>query len=205
MIQKHLLHIGLPHTATSWLWQQVRSNFDGTFIKEPKTLFNEQDIVEYMLPYADTKISANFNVDQYQHDSGIVKYLSDIATHISISLRNPHEILESRTRRGLHDGGPMEIIEHFRLAEYARICKRWDGTKPFKVLMYDDLLQDAQTYLNDYCAFAGITVASCQTKRVNVSDQSIAIDIPNDCRTLLNNGIKEFEDYIQRDLSHWLR
>jgi hypothetical protein len=236
----HYKNIGLPKTGTTWLWEQLITNPDIDMfhsmqkfnsIKKLHNLNNKFEFngvpkearfnskEEYLDFYSKYDISVNFDTwfykfisaDSSTWENQIIKESS----HISVSLRNPYEILNSwynffeasfsnaETFKNLDKNKRFYHLTAYKtMFDALTLCK-----DKVKILFYDDIKNDHEKFLREVCDFIGI---SYNYDPLN-STRVIGHTIYNDTLTIddeqlimhINENICHIEDFTQRDLTHW--
>jgi hypothetical protein len=238
----HYKNIGLPKTGTTWLWEQLAINPDIDMFhllqrfKSIKKMHNSHPKImykgvlkeltfsskeEYMDVYSKYDVSVNFDTwfykfistDSSTWENQIIKKSS----HISVSLRNPYELLDSwynffeakysdrETFKSLdrHEGF-YYLTTYKTMFDALALCK-----DKVKILFYDDIKNDHEKYLREVCDFIGISYSYDplignqiigptiynNNNRLTIDDEKLIMHI--------NENICRIEDFTQRDLTHW--
>ena len=172
MKKLHLLNIGLPKTGTTWLFKQIekQSWFDQTnIVKENNLIEKDQNFEQYISKYCNYDYTANFNTRFHTLGSSYIKLLRNIeSSRVSIILRNPFEQLvsyyyhcincfPSYKQKGYEDPDKslfewtQDYLQIKALTDYSKIIDRWMNFFPnLKIFVYDDLLNDPDTFLQKY-------------------------------------------------------
>ena len=96
MKNKHIVNVGLPRCATTWVWHNILHHLDSDldiYNKENPLLLNG-NYSQYKDFYNQYTVSANFNPNLWHIDTDLIRYIDQYATHISIIFRNPYEFIE---------------------------------------------------------------------------------------------------------------
>jgi len=237
----HYKNIGLPKTGTTWLWSQLVTNpnidmfhsmqkkfnslkkihnlddsFNGDDIHK-ELRFNSKE--EYIDFYSKYDISVNFDpwfyrciyTDSSTWENQIIKESS----HISVSLRNPYELVDSWYNFFEINYSSSEdfkkLIKHSQFYYLTTYKTMFDALAlckdKVKILFYDDIKNDHEKFLREVCDFVGISYNhdpanstsiignTTYTDRLTIDDEQLIMHI--------NENICRIEDFTQRDLTHW--
>ena len=218
----HYRNIGYPKTGTNWLWKQFMAHpqVDGKIDFVYKE-YNTSKFEDYQKVYnnynftvnLDTHVFAVMNDDShFNHPKNIHEY----TTHITLSFRNPYEILNSMYNMEKNRNPNFKISAQ----EYANInnpavkmyCdtktifNNWNQCKiSIQYLFYDDLEKDPRKYMTDLCQYIGIY--PFYSEKIGVAfktdkKEQLIFDDENLIK-YINTGISTIEDYTKRNLSHW--
>lgn len=217
----HYRNIGFPKTGTTWLWHQLMANpsvdakFDGS-MKE----FNPSSIEEYQIQYNSYDVSVNLYTWTFITKNPKLfispKRISEHTTHLSLTFRNPYELLDSwynfmnrkTFKISKEDYLNVNNDDFVSFTDMSKLFSNWNQSKlPIKYMFYDDLVDDDKKYIYELCDFLGIEkyYKISQTKS-NLTDykdpllftDTVIIDI-------INDTISAIEEKTKRDLSHWKR
>jgi len=221
MKKLHYRNIGFPKTGTTWLWHQLMANpavdakFDGS-MKE----FNPSSVEEYQMHYNNYDVSVNLYTWAFVTKNPKLfispKRISEHATHLSISFRNPYELIDSwynfmnRHTFKISKEDYLNInnddFNHF--TDMNKLFTNWDRAKlPTKYMFYDDLVADEKNYIYDLCDFLEIArhynPSQLKSNITNYKDPLSFTD--KKIIDIINDGISTIEEKTKRDLSHWKR
>jgi hypothetical protein len=227
----HYRHIGLPKTGTTWLWLQLSTHPDIDFFDKSRGLRGQQElleknslkeksfdsITEYENFYKEYDISLNFdtwffsNIDP-KITTNINTPVADLATHISMSFRNPYDHLESWFNFYENKNCTQSQFMNFtnktfmELTNYKKIFDDWKSYK-IKGMFYEDMIIDPKQYVKNVCDFLEIkeyyNVSSGRLK-VRKTDYIEKLKwVNDDVIAYIDNQISYVEDFMHRDLSHW--
>jgi hypothetical protein len=239
----HYKNIGLPKTGTTWLWLQLSAHPDidmfttnqdptkplhkitatGEVIptnplwKIKEKIFPSKE--EYLNFYSTYDISLNFDtwfaneafIDTSSWQNEIIKESS----HISVSLRNPYEVVSSwynffeKKNNSNHENFPKLIHPGFcYLTTYKTMFEQLAPCKDkVKILFYDDIKNDHEKYLKEVYDFIGLSYnyypmfgnkimgPTVYHDPLTITDEGVIMHI--------NENICRIEDFTHRDLSHW--
>jgi hypothetical protein len=215
MKEKHILNIGLAKCGTSWLWVQLKQHpdvcFDG-LEKEPPYFLENNDLDAYKQSFEKFDISANFHVSTWQIDQCLIQSLDSFSTYVSIIFSDPYLFIER-----FYNWLPMDMSQsafidmciNAKKICYNEIADRWSrnlAKSKFKILIYDDLVNNPDKFLSDYFNFCGlrdVTIPAAK-KIINKNPQTkIPLTFSNKQIDLINTEISKFEKLVRRDLIHW--
>jgi hypothetical protein len=215
MKQIHYLHFGMPRSGTSWLFDQLVTHpaVDYTGVKEYPFLVNKgAPMSEYINYYNPFYVSLSMNPLNWAIDSQLLGKLDSFATHYSIGFRNPYTFLNSwfnftdfkKHRPAFYVSEQLEL----NLVNYTKIIKRIKQYvhKPVPIMLYDDLVRSPASYLNTVTDHIGIPRHPAPTLiPINTSTEKQKLQFTDKEVIIINNLINNFSDYIDKDLTHWLR
>lgn len=215
MKNKHIINIGLPRCATTWLWSNLATHpalNNPQYEKENSIMFGA-DFNSYHNFYSQYPVSANFNTNLYLLDTELIKQLGQTATHISFLVRDPYEWIERYYDFLNQDPSLKGFVINTQLIDYKTICTRWLTNIPpetkFKVLYYDDIVKTPKQFLSDYFAFCDldIIIKSDFDKIKNASTHPTRANLVFSAmeKTIINQYITNFGNFIEKDVSHWYR
>ena len=222
MKKVHYRNIGLPKTGTTWLSLQLLRNpfIDYNLSSEFKE-YRPNSYDSYIKLYKDFNISFNFDSQVFSkiNDESHFNRPENIhkhTTHLSISLRNPYEILNSmyNMSRNINPNNTDDKTSyttengyHINLyCNMKEIFDYWSNCKlTIKFLIFDDLKNDPKKYVLDICEYIGIQPFYDKklTFQLTTKINDRLIFDSNKVISYINNSISIIEDKIKRDLSHW--
>jgi hypothetical protein len=220
----HYRNIGLPKTGTSWLFSQLMKHpyIDGKvehYLKE----YRAKTLKEYKEVYE--RFDVSINLDTHIFDNIFDKnyfarpeFIHEHTTHITMSLRNPYEVLDSmynmeRNRNPFFKNTQdnytnLKSIIFKTYTDFISIFDYWKSCRiSLRYIFYDDLVHDPKKYMYDICDYIGlkkfydernIRVFKTEKNDPLVFDNQETIDY-------INKNICVIEDHTGRDLSHWKR
>jgi hypothetical protein len=222
----HYRNIGFPKSGTSWLWMHLMKHpeIDGR-LSLPFKEYRGKTLSEYKAVYQKYNISVNLDTAIFSNSFdddyfATPKNIDSHTTHITCSLRNPYDVLNSMYNMGKNNvpnfTGTQDSftnIESITLHTYTNFEKLFDDWDrcPIKVkyMFYDDLVDDPKKYIIDICEYLGLTPYynnkyqgtdgwRFSTKKTEplVFDNAETIEY-------INTGISVIEKRLNRDLSHW--
>lgn len=216
----HYKNIGLPKTGTTWLSLQLSRNpFIDAQVDIHHKEYRPDTFTEYSNFYEKYDVSFNFDINAYMFQDDTNHYLrpeniTDYTTHITMSLRNPYELLDSLYNFSLNRGGSQDNKSSYtkidgdilaKYFNYKKIFHYWSVCKlPIKYMFYDDLCNDPKQYVYDVCDYIGVGrfysninfKLETDYKDPLVFDDSKVIDY-------INDSISVIEEKTNRDLSTW--
>lgn len=217
MKTRHILNIGHPRCATTWLWHnliQHPSMDKAIYHKENQILFTASCFQDYIDFYSRFDNSANFNPNIWIIDRELISFLAPHVTHISAILRNPYDFLERyydfAGNHHSHDSFVQWALE-YRIIDYKYIFERWRDAigcdSKLQIFFFDDIKKDPKLFLEKYFAFCDLPAILdanfAKAKNISMSSRSV-IDF-TDYKKIINDKIKTFGDQINADLTDWLR
>lgn len=205
----HYRNIGFPKTGTTWLYTQLISHPDVDH--KPHTAFKEfegKSKEEYVDFYSNYDVSFNLRTNLYNVPEQLY-----YATHISMFLRNPYEILNSyhnffkrfpdykTTAKGFLNFDDW----YFRsLTDMNKIFQDWKHVD-LRFFFYDDLNNDPKTFMHSICEFIGIRQYHDprigKKLETNITEQLIFKD--ESIVKYINEQIEITENKTKRSLAHW--
>ena len=211
MIEKHIVNIGYPRTATTWLWECAK--FSPGRDKENNILTTRLDFKQYIDYYSQFTISANFNPNLWCVDREIIKFIQQHATHISLIVRSPYDFIE-RFFDWIHHDQDIDTLTEFLVTSgyirYKDIVNRWyTNTTNFKIFFFEDFEKDPKTFFEDYMAFCQIPIVKNDSlnynKKVNANpkQEKIKLNFTDRQVSMINHEIDQFQPIAGRDLTHW--
>ena len=215
----HYRNIGLPKTGTNWLWLQLMSHhqIDGKMQKHLKE-FKGNNLEDYKKHYEKFDITVNLDTQLFHNANDFTspERIHEHTTHITMSLRNPYEILDSMYNMLCnHDPKHCAVKNSYidmdsdtvkRYVDYKRIFDYWKSCKiDIKYMFYDDMVDNPEKYIFDICEHIGIKpLYNAKTNRVFATEKKnpLVFDNTNTIK-YINENISVIEDKLKRDLSHW--
>lgn len=218
----HYRNVGLPKTGTSWVWHQLmrHHSVDGKLQDHMKE-FKGKSLEDYRKQYDKFDVSVNLDTqlfyDSYDDNHfASPKRIHEHTTHITLSLRNPYEILDSmfnmvsnlnpnhKDSKQAYTDLHSEVVK--RYTDYTKIFDYWKSCKiDIKYMFYDDLVTDAKKYMFDICEYIGIKpLYNSKHGRALMTVKKDPLVFDNE-ETIkyINENISVIEDKLKRDLSHW--
>lgn len=217
MKQKHILNIGMPKCGTTWLWAQLYQHPDVRLIglqKEPPYFLENINFDSYKKLYKNFDVSANFHVSTWQIDQCLIQQLDSVATHTTILVSDPYLFIErfyNWLPKELDRSEFVDMCINSKHICYSEIVNRWTknlANSKFKILIYDDLVNDSLQFLSDYFNFCGLRdVVLPDYKRIINANLQPKISVPFSTQQIkaINAEVEKFEKLTGRNFSHWLR
>lgn len=153
MKEIHYQNVGYPRTGTSWLWKSLSKNeqvfrtsnlfrkitsADIKYKENPWQELNQEkllvDPTEYINIYKHYDISLNFRPDTFSLNSDIIEKIATYTTHVSITIRNPYEMLDSFYNLNTNVVGIANMDNSLPGNMYSKIKNDWDiykNTHPY--------------------------------------------------------------------------
>jgi len=224
MKKVHYRNIGLPKTGTTWMFNQLMRHpfIDGKVPRHIKE-YRAKTLDEYKKVYDRFDISINldthifddiFDKDYFARPERIHEH----TTHITMSLRNPYEVLNSmynmEKNRNINFKNTQDTYTNLKnvvfqtYTNFEKIFEYWKSCKlTIKYIFYDDLLKDPEKYMHDICDFIGVNrFHHSKTNKVFKTEKNDPLVFDNqETIDYINKNICVIEDRIGRDLSHWKR
>lgn len=223
MKQTHILNIGYPKCATTWLWNTIQQQkwFDQqNVVKENRELIYHGDIEQYHTTYEQFDISANFSPNMFSIDKYLIYKLSqNPKIQVSIILRNLFDLNFSlynflQEEEKISEINYLEYVDNlFQQGLWwkspSTIIQRWmtffDSTR-FKFFFYDHIKSDSKKFLDNYCdqmnlpycdnllIYPADNITSYKISPVKMHDYQIK---------LINDETEKLENLLKTDLTHW--
>ena len=218
MKQIHYVNLGYPKAGTTWLFENLIKypGIDYTGIKENKYLEDFGYPLEtYINYYQNYNISLSFSPALWMLDSKQFKDLNQLATHFSIILRSPYEIIESLINAygAKNKNSFTKDIIKINFFDYRRVVDRmiYNGlTKNILVLYYDDIEERPVEVLKNVINHLSLPIdqnffKSYQNKKINSTFYTEKIFFDNEEISTINKWIDQASEYFNKDLNHWKR
>jgi hypothetical protein len=206
MLENHYINIGMPKCGTTWLFDSLiqSTQIDYTGNKEPPLSYfdTESSYKSYFNKY---NYSLNFNPSLWALDRSQIRFIKKYATHCSIILRNPYELVVSLYNfLKSSDEFDLYIIAIQHHLKYSDIVSRWQNHENFKIFFYSNLKLNQQEYLNSVTEYLGLLPISALAP-IGVTVYNTPVVFSKWAIQLINDEIFKLEDLIQEDLSSWRR
>ena len=157
----HYRNIGFPKTGTTWLYHQLVLHPD--IDHKPQLMHKEfegKSKEDYIKLYQNHDVSFNLRTNLFLVPDQLYH-----ATHISMFLRNPYEILNSYhnyfKRFPNYNMNAKSFVSfdnwYFNsLTDMNKVFNDWNR-HDIRFFFYDDLVSDPKKFLHDICDFIGIS------------------------------------------------
>lgn len=214
----HYVNLGYPKAATTWLFENLIQypGIDYNGIKEnsylPNIGYPLDPYINYYWPY---NISLSFAPNQFQLDSKQYKDLNQLATHFSIVLRNPYQIISSLINRygAKNLNSYTKDLIKLNFFDYQRVVARMISsglTKPILVLYYDDIEKNPIDVLKTVINHLELPVNqdffnSYTNTKINSTNHTQEILFDYEETTIINEWIDRASEYFNKNLEHWKR
>lgn len=219
MLEKHIIHIGLPRCGSTWLWKNIFPSLDQTMRfadKENKILFNSADINKYYAHYKKYQISANMNPNIWMMDQSIIQSLNRYATHVSCTLRNPFQFVERYynflSPTHINSSEFVNFVIMQGMLQYSKIYNRWHANfhKKIKFFLFEKLENDSEQFFKEIFQFYEFDVdkippAHLLSEKINVNIKNNKIWFTDAQIKLINQEIDQFSNLIDIPLTHWMK
>jgi len=209
----HYLNIGMAKAGTTAMFDTLSAHPEVDFDGEKENYlyshhgYTAEQYAEY---YKKFNVSLNFCPGLWTMESRQIIKLSLFVTHYSIIFRNPFDFVKSLYNFLPHDNHNINLFVDMMLEtnqlDYSKILEHWDlitQTKLFKILYYDDLINDKNFY-NSILDFLGLDrielvpqISNVTKTKRNSGEMSI-----EHIKTI-NHLVEKFEQRVNKDLSHW--
>jgi len=214
----HYVNLGYPKTGTTWLFDNLIQypgiDYDG--IKENLYLPNiGYPLDPYINYYWSYNISLSFAPSQHMLDSKQYKDLNQLATHFSIVLRNPYQIVSSLLNRcgAKNFNSYTKDLIKLNFFDYQRVVARMISsglTKPILVLYYDDIEKNPIGVLKTVINHLELPVHqdffnSYTNTKINNTNYTQEISFDHEETTVINQWIDRASEYFNKNLEHWKR
>jgi hypothetical protein len=210
------MHLGFPKTGTTWVYDQLIKHkyIDYRDIKENYYLVKTgYPIKPYIDFYKSYNISLNFCPSTWTCDSKVLNELDSFTTHYSISFRNPYELINSiynfmhQNGKSVTDARAIDLLD-VNLRDYTKTIQRLQHSikKDILILYYDDLCNNPQEYINTILDFLHLPkIVTVDSAIINPTNYRLSYKFNKDEIFKLNKMILDTSDYLNKDLTHWLR
>jgi hypothetical protein len=219
MQSKHILNIGYPKCATTWLWDQLaaQSWFSSIREKENYDLIRGISVKQYTQEYSISKITGNFCPANYVLDRYIINQLSTNENIITtIIFRNPFDLYWSlynfleNNLQITYSNYVRILLEQRWFGEFSKIIDRWQqyfSSDRFFIFSYDDLINDQQKFVIDYSNKLNIpNIQIIKKNKLNVTAYRYSNNLlDNDLIVKRNNAIDDLNQKVPFSISHWKR
>ena len=218
MKQQHILNIGFPRCATTWLWNIL---IDHPMINFPwdqkeNSLIFDALCNDYENFYNQYDISANFNPNLWMIDQELIKYLGQHATHVSIILRNPYNFIERYYDFVGRSMKPNEFIDFLigcNYVDYSKIVNRWvtniSSSTKFKIFYFDVIEANPKIFLSKYFEFINLDAIMTndvdQIYNETIHQSRTSLNFTSKQREIINQQIVDFSKTVNTDFSHWIK
>lgn len=219
----HYKNIGFPKTGTTWIYKQLLNHpdIDGHVDQNFKEYFPSK-LELYKKKYEKYDISYNLHTSTFtcaygEDNYAMPKNIGDIATHITMILRNPYDLLNSYVNymKNINPNSKMDIYfsdidnsSFQNFTNFQRIFDNWDQSSiPVKYMFYDDLVKDQVSFFYEICDYLGIRrIMNTTMPPVLVTNKKLTLLFDNkDMINYINRNISLIEKKFNKDLSHWKR
>jgi hypothetical protein len=215
----HILNIGYPKCGTTWLWELLdqQSWFTSAVEKENTKLMTGVVASDYVKPYTDYDITANFAPGNFALDRYIIKQLSELPTvQISIILRNPYDLYWSlynflpNSTEMTYDNFVNNLSNQSWFTRPAHVIKRWQqffGKDQFCIFFYDDLKKSPLDFFGNYCKHMRLPdpVAMDLVPKNITQYTHTDMELNSDLTTKINQEIDNLQACVEYDVSRWKR
>jgi hypothetical protein len=218
MKHKHILNIGYPKSATSWLWMQLtdQSWFSCPREKENYDLIQGVPVSEYEKDYLNFNITANFSTINYCLDRYIINQLSQNKNIVvTIILRNPfdyywsfYNFTKNKSNNNNYSDTLKNLFDQGWFAGFSKIIDRWKqyfGNDRFFIFLYDEICNDPKKFVLNYCDQLKLPeVNKISERKINVTEYTSDNRYLNDLIVeKTNQEIDNIQSRISFDIQHW--
>jgi len=215
----HILNIGYPKCGTTWLWKLLaqQSWFTAAIEKENTRLITGVVVSDYIKPYTDYDITANFAPGNFALDRYVIKQLSELPTvQTSIILRNPYDLYWSlynflpNSDLATYNNFVNNLNNQSWFTRPAHVIKRWQqifGKERFCIFFYDDLQKNNSDFFNNYCKQMSLPdPAVLDMRPKNVTRYTYTnMELDSNLITLINQEIDNLQACVDYDVQKWKR
>ena len=222
----HYRNIGFPKSGTTWLWMHLMKHpeIDGR-LSRPFKEYRSKTLSEYKEVYQKYDISVNLDTNIFSNSFGddyfaTPKNIDLHTTHITCSLRNPYDVLNSMYNMGIvsdpNFSGTQDSYTNVKSStfqtytNFEKIFDDWDRCSiKVKYMFYDDLLADPKKYVTDVYEYLGLTPyyndrhQGADGWRSKTSKTEPLVFDNRETIDYVNKNICLIEGRFKRDLSHW--
>jgi hypothetical protein len=218
----HILNIGYPKCGTTWLWKLISQQpWFATFGGEPwvekenTKLIRGVAVSEYIKPYTDHDITANFAPSNFAIDRYIIKQLSELPTvQLSIILRNPYDLYWSlynflpNPTQVTYNNFIINLSNQSWFTRPAHVIKRWQqffGKDRFCIFFYDDLQKNSSDFFNNYCKQMRLpdpVISDIRPKNVTRYTHT-DMELDSNLIVLINQEIDNLQACVDYDVLKW--
>lgn len=217
MQHKHVLNIGYPKCATTWLWDQLASQswFSSTREKENYDLIRGVSVKNYVEEYSKLKITGNFCPLYHALDRYIIDQLSGNKNIIaSMILRNPFDLYWSlynflnKDSNITYSAYVRRLIDQQWFNQFYKIIDRWQtyfSPDQFFVFSYDDIAINQEEFLINYCNTLELPIINTSNKiKSNVTRYRYSNNLlDDDLIVKINKDIELLGPQVSFLTEHW--
>lgn len=211
----HYLNLGMAKAGTSAMFdilcQHPAVDYHG-YKENYGYSHHNWTLEKYIDYYKNFDVSLNFCPIQWSMEGKKIKELDSGFTHASMVFRKPmafvHSLYAYTFQQETHTAESfIDMMLETNQLDYTEIVKRWTSlsNRPFLMLFYDDLTSDPKMFYNQIVNFIGIDEYEFDTsKQVNVTKNEKILLVPTKTQVKkINSLVEEFENFSQRELTHW--
>jgi hypothetical protein len=217
MQHKHILNIGYPKCATSWLWDQLtaQSWFSSNREKENYDLIRGVPVKDYSEEYSKFKITGNFCPLYHALDRYLIDQLSDNKNIVtSMILRNPFDVYWSLYNFLNKDPNityslyVRRLIDQQWFNQFYKIIDRWQtcfSPDRFFIFSYDDIVTNQEEFLINYCNTLELpTIDTYSEIKSNVTQYRYSNNLlDDDLIVKINKDIELLGPQVSFLTEHW--
>jgi len=214
----HYQNIGFPLSDVEWLWDSLLLHPEMDYLqhcldleKVPVKVVDHQrvgdklnsDLTAYLKEFDSCNVSLNFDEWNFILREDDIQRASEYTTHTTMILRNPYEIISESAQLARLQS--CREITSEDLGWIYKSIRRWASSNhKFKILWYDDMMDDHVTFYNQLCDFLGLRRSECEPffhergKFSYLGFSRLAI-------REINTQISKIEEMTNEDLSEWKR
>ena len=216
----HLLNIGYPKAATTWIWDRLSKipNISFPMEKENPRFWEGQSVEDYISCYNKWDITANFFTYNFCLERYRIKQLSSIDTaQVSFILRHPLDLawslyffLNIDRSQITFDEHCIELLDQSWFFSADKIITRWKEKfdDRFRVFYYEDFAKDNHRFFSNYCKemldlkYDAVDLDKSMINSTNYSGQNKP-QISPALTKRFNMQIEKIQTVVDKDLSHW--
>jgi hypothetical protein len=217
MQSKHILNIGYPKCATTWLWDQLaaQSWFSPDQEKENYDLIRGVSVNQYTQNYSTSKITGNFCPANHALDRYIINQLSDNKNIVaSIIFRNPFDLYWSLYNFLNNDSNitysnyVRRLVDQQWFNQFYKIIDRWQtyfSHDQFFIFSYDNIVVDQEKFLIYFCNLLELpNIEIFNKNKSNITDYRYSNNLlDDDLIVKINNDIELLGPRVPFSTTHW--
>jgi hypothetical protein len=218
----HYRNIGFPKTGSTWLWLQFMSHPEvDCKLQMVYKEYRRSTLETYSKMYENYDVTVNLDTHVFINP---LEELEDCffsptnihghTTHLSMTFRNPYEILESmfnmEKNRNPNYNFTTDDFTNLNIGKtYVDMDSFFSVWEPCKLNIryqfYDDLASNSKQYFEDLCLFLGISPSYDSKIGIKFKTQKHEPLIFENREVIqyINSQIGLIEEKCNRDLSHW--
>ena len=170
---------------------------------------------DYIKPYTNHDITANFAPNNFALDRFVIKQLSELPTvQLSIILRNPYDLYWSlyhflpNPDQITYNNFVNNLNNQSWFTRPAHVIKRWQqvfGKDRFCIFFYDDLQKNSSDFFNNYCKQMSLpdpVILDIEPKNVT-RYRHTDMELDSNLIVLINQEIDNLQACVDYDVIKW--